>query len=630
MRTPPDFQVGQQYYLRGHHYQIVAIEEGEAQLRSIQGPPMIVYQTVNALQSAAGRGHLRKTQEAPITCSPDKIVAGLTLHQTAKFKVSMAYVTILLNSFSGVLSHEGFDALKDAVDEKIGPHRHPGYSTVCTWRRAFLEQGGFIALIPSRRLHCKHLSHQPEEIRELIRDNVKEFFWIDNPWEIINLSKAIQLAIKDRNRGRSALNQYRIPSLSTLRRIIKELDAYKTELAQNGKWAARRKNRFGGKLHEPERLFEVVQLDTQRMHVILVDGENRVVGRPYLTVFFEVTTRHVVGWHVSFNPPSSDTTLRVFIESIRSDNPYGGVAESYLADNGAENIGESHRDRLELLLTRTSYCQPLIPDEKAPNERLFETLSKGFVHYLSGTTRSNVAKRGDYDSEAHAVYTLDELREMFAEWLDIYHREWHTALDMSPNEAWAERIEHDLPPRRYSVDDLKRLFWRQVMVTPSSGRVTTEKLTWYGGAISELSGRYPHSKKLILYFDTCDVSKAWLCHPHFPKDLQPLEALDPDYQTDLTLSFHTEIQDRLMKNKRSGVYESVEEAKIQLLIKISRQNKAKERLKLQGFKEKNPKSDPVAVARKRSTGKPRKKSEMTHKKRDDTPGDFSVRGWGNE
>lgn len=630
MSTPPVFKVGEQYYLRGHHYQIVAIEEGEAQLRSVMGPPTIVYQTVAALQSATTRGHLRKTQEAPITCSPDKIVAGLTTHQTGKFKVRMAYITTLINSFSGVLSHDEFENLKDAVDKKIGPHHRPGYSTVCIWRKLYLEQGGFVALIPSRRLHCKHLSYQPQEIRELIREHVKEFFWIDNPWQVSTLSTAIKLAVKALNKVRSPLNQYRVPSHSTLRRIIKELDAYRTELAQNGKRAARRRNRFGGKLKRTTRLFELVELDTQLMHVISVDGENRVVGRPYLTLFIEVTSRHTVSWHISFNPPSGDTTLRVFVQSISSDNPYGGVAEEYLADNGPENIGESHRDRLECLQTKMSYCEPYIPDTKAHVERSFGTISDGFTHYLSGTTRSNAEKRGDYDSEAHAVYTLEEIRELFAEWLDIYHSSYHTALNMSPNEAWSECLEHDLPPRRHSKDDLRRLFWRQAMVTPTSGRVTTENLSWYGGAVSELAARHPHCEKLTLYFDTCDVSQAWLCHPHFPNDLLPLQALDPDYQTDLTLSFHTEIHERLLTNKRSGVYESVEEAKIQLLIKISRQNSAKERRKNLGFKEKNPKSDPIYAAPKRKTYQPSKKTDAPYKKRDDTPDDFSVMGDNHE
>jgi putative transposase len=47
----------------------------------------------------------------------------------------------------------------------------------------------------------------------------------------------------------------------------------------------------------------------------------------------------------------------------------------------------------------------------------------GKVHLLPGTTFSNIAAKGDYDSEKHAAVTLDELERWLVHAITgVYHR----------------------------------------------------------------------------------------------------------------------------------------------------------------------------------------------------------------
>lgn len=59
------------------------------------------------------------------------------------------------------------------------------------------------------------------------------------------------------------------------------------------------------------------------------------------------------------------------------------------------------------------------------------------VHELPGTTFSNPAQRGSYDSEARAVLTVAELEKWLALAVASYHGQVHgTTLEQTPQARW--------------------------------------------------------------------------------------------------------------------------------------------------------------------------------------------------
>ncbi len=65
----------------------------------------------------------------------------------------------------------------------------------------------------------------------------------------------------------------------------------------------------------------------------------------------------------------------------------------------------------------------------------------GAVHFLPGSTSCDVASRGDYDPQKHAVMVFDEIKR----WLTLeivgrYHADIHRALRIPPNLAWEDAV----------------------------------------------------------------------------------------------------------------------------------------------------------------------------------------------
>jgi putative transposase len=623
-----EIKVGEQYVYGSRRYQITTVDDQLVQLRTVDGAPTILYQSLATLRRAADQRRLIKAQEAPITTSPEKVIARLPAAQAAQLLLRLDYVRTVLTQFSGRLSRTEFPALIEAVTKTSGEHRAPGYTTVCNWRKSYLTAGGnCIALIPDTyRPHRRHLSRQPEEIKALIKRYVKECYWVFTPLTKTALIETIQLAIQNLNTTRPDTRKYREPSITTLYRIICELDAFETRRKQHGRRSAIRQNRWGAALPEPDWLLERVEADTQLLHLFVADKNGRVIGRPYLTVFLEIKTRHVIGWHISFNPPSLDTTLIALKASLHSDNPYGGLATFYIFDNGPEYIAKALRQMMLLLGAEVSFCEPGEPNQKPHIEAFFRTWSTQIVHSMSGTTFSNTTKRGDYDSEANAIYTLEQVRDFFSRWLDTYHRDLHSELEMSPDEAWAKCLEHELEPRQFDQDDLRRYFWRREMVTPSSqNRVRYSNVHWHGGAVGEMAHRWPLRKKLCLYYDPGDLGNAWVFHPDYPDDIQPLEPVHKQYQQGLTLHFHQEIHARKLELRKRRVYVCAREARVQLLWEISQTNNKQQRLQHHRALERGDvtNDDLVAIAPQASTERVEVNPSL-HEYRSDTPDEFSV------
>jgi hypothetical protein len=80
----------------------------------------------------------------------------------------------------------------------------------------------------------------------------------------------------------------------------------------------------------------------------------------------------------------------------------------------------------------------------------------GKLHLLPGTTFSNPAERGEYDSRRHSALTLRELERYIA--LDIvgsYHQSIHRSLGRPPIAVWRDH-EGEIPLR---LPDDRRRFW---------------------------------------------------------------------------------------------------------------------------------------------------------------------------
>jgi putative transposase len=619
-----EFKIGEHYRYRGQRFQIVDLQGECVQLRAIEGRKIVLRQTQDILLRAMKRGDLVKDQEAPIEKDPQKILSGLPKPYADAFYRHSYYVRALMERLHGRMPEQRAQALISALAKEINDISPPSLSTARSWVRDFCKAGfSYLALIPGRKQRAKHrLELQPREIQEIIKLQVKELFLKSEPACKTEVIDAIVLELEAFNEGRPKHDRLKIPSTSTLNRILRELDAYETACAQHGSKYAQKKQGWTRKRPRTGRLFELVEADTQQMHVMVVNDRGEVIGRPYLTVFLEVYTRMPYAWTIGFNPPSLDTTLQALKWSLSSDNVYGGVALRYVFDSGPEFVADNLRRIIALLGGEVCYCEPATGNQKPHVEAFFGVWSKEIAHAMFGTTFSNVVARGDYDSEKNARLTIEEVRDFFGRWVnDVYREREHSSLDTSPRLAWEAAYSAMFAPRRYSPSELRQHFLSAFKASPQQGRLRYMSLFWTGPAVSYLANRQPKVDKLQVYFDPSDLGLAWACHPSYPDDLLELQAVDPDYQEGLTLHLHQLTLKRLKTQREAFHPSKARRARVALLrdlakVKTPAQRRQHQRAAEKGSLPKSRKKMAITKANKPNT-------QQNFPYHGDTPDDYS-------
>jgi len=189
----------------------------------------------------------------------------------------------------------------------------------------------------------------------------------------------------------------------------------------------------------------VVQIDHTKVDVIIVDEEHRLpIGRPYLTLAIDVSTKMVTGFVMTLDPPSSLSAGLCVAHAvmkkehwlakrdIKAEWPIYGKMQKIHLDNAKEFHGN--------MLTRACQQHGIILEYRPrglPNygphiERAFRTFM-GECHNLQGTTFSNVKAKMDYDSEGKACMTLAELELWFTIFVVYcYHHRAHKGINETP------------------------------------------------------------------------------------------------------------------------------------------------------------------------------------------------------
>jgi putative transposase len=158
-------------------------------------------------------------------------------------------------------------------------------------------------------------------------------------------------------------------------------------------------------------------------------------------------------------------------------------------------------------------------------ERLIGTMME-MVHGLPGTTFSNSAERGRYDSQARATLTLAELNKWLALAVMVYHGEVHGTLKQTPAGRWEQGVAEAGRPATVANETAFL-----VDFLPVERRVLS---------------RQGFTLDHVQYF--CDGLKPWIAHRgdlgkfvlrRDPRDISRIWALDPDGTCYLEVPYRT-------------------------------------------------------------------------------------------
>lgn len=179
------------------------------------------------------------------------------------------------------------------------------------------------------------------------------------------------------------------------------------------------------------------------------------VGRPWLTVLIDVRTRCVVGFVLTFEPPSLYSVMECIKRANRPKSQSTALSKEYpvlgnifgrfdeiIFDNGKEFSGTSLEDAMADVGTTIRLAPVASPTYKAIVERFFRTLNQLLNTKLPGAVfKTDLLREMGYDPSSEAILTLEQLESLLQEALATYHVSIHSGTGAQPAQLWQQDMD---------------------------------------------------------------------------------------------------------------------------------------------------------------------------------------------
>lgn len=404
-------------------------------------------------------------------------------------------------------------------------------ATLYRWLQRYRATESVVALIPKKRGWRTGRRRIPAFAEGVIDEVIRDFYLTG---QRSSAQKAvIEVLRRCQQRGIDA------PSPSTIRARLRDIP--ERERLRGRGYKEKAKNKFlpaAGNFPNADYPLAVVQIDHTPADIILVDDIHRKpIGRPWITLAIDVYSRMVVGYYLSFDPPSETSVAMCVAQSIlpkeewlllhkvEAQWPVWGMPRMIHVDNGSDFRSDNFKQSCLAYGINLEFRPVKQPRYGGHIERALGSLLKE-IHDLPGTTFSSIKDKEGYDPEKHATMTKTE----FEEWLvtlicKIYHERRHSTIGMSPLRKWEIGIFGNgedqgvgLPPR--PADRLTVLldFLPSFRRTIQTFGVTIEGMTYYAEALrpwinaedKETPGK---KREFVFRRDPRDISAVWFRDP---------------------------------------------------------------------------------------------------------------------
>ena len=369
------------------------------------------------------------SQIAPLPAAPKMHEAGHV--GETEWKRSLA----LAKDFE---THASQRTLSEGQWKALAKKHELGIRQLQRLRKAYLDAPAVSSLVRQTGGRPNGTSLLLPEINALIWKTIDKYY--------LRREGTPKIEVVERVRALARRLKMPVPSRNAILLRIARLSPLDVDTARLGAKAARQRwqPRPGGL--RIEKALDMVQIDHTLADVMLVsDDRLKVIGRPWITVAIDVATRCVLGLYVAMHSPCSMSVALCIEHAVlpktgtpsQSDLwPMCGKPKKILVDNGKDFRAEALSRGCEEHMIELEFRPVKRPHYGAHIERLIGTLM-GLTHRLRGTTFSNIAQRGDYQSAANATLTLSEYRQWLTETIcRYYHVRKHRGLGIPPLVAW--------------------------------------------------------------------------------------------------------------------------------------------------------------------------------------------------
>ncbi len=301
--------------------------------------------------------------------------------------------------------------LQRLIDEWCPVVRQLGYETPdgfrvkpARLRYAIKNYGrpGCRPLRAMRSLRGKLTRRRFNEPVETLLSEAVSFYWSDRTIDYNDAYAKFRTEVEALNARLVADAKQKLPfptKPEVLRRRINKsmcYDNWRTKYGSDEAWKKFKGNKEHLKANWP---LELVVMDHTVFDTWMVLDTKHFLplGRPGLTVAIDVATRMILGYLVSFEPPSVYTILTVLKRVNKNKRYVGrlyphinggwdgwGRPNEVLVDQAWENKGPSMRHALRELGTDLVIAPARTPQYKAIGERFFRTINTMLAHKLKG------------------------------------------------------------------------------------------------------------------------------------------------------------------------------------------------------------------------------------------------------
>lgn len=410
------------------------------------------------------------------------------------------------------VSHEA----ADSASKELGLSRRQVYTLVKRYRQG---SGLMTDLAPARPSGGRGAGRLPEPVESVIQDVIGAQYAHRQKRSLASVHREVVRRCK--------AQQLTPPARNTVARRVAQLPAARTARARGGPDAARTLQAAGGTPPSVSQPLERVQIDHTVVDVMVVDERDRQpIGRPYLTVGIDVFSRCLPGLVVTLEPPSAVSVglclaqmccdKRPWLTALGVDVewPMSGKPGQLYVDNATEFKSEALRRGCEQHGIEVTYRPGGQPHYGGIVERVIGT-AMARVHELPGTTFSNPAERGSYDSDRLAVLTLRELEQWLVLAVATYHGTVHSGLGLTPAGRWAEGVaQFGVPPVVTSPTAFLVDFLPVMRRTLTRTGFVLDHVHYFSTALKPWIARRHELGRFVIRRDPRDISRVWVLEPN--------------------------------------------------------------------------------------------------------------------
>jgi putative transposase len=313
--------------------------------------------------------------------------------------------------------------------------------TIQRRRKAMREAGEtaieqHLAVAPRYRFSGNRKRRIPQRVIELIAENAREHYntptGANKEWCYLDFVAACHAA------GEEPCSQ---------RTFGKELARYSSVGLREGKRRAYHDERIVHYLDLNEaihgvRPFQYVHIDHTELQIVLrIPDSKESLGRAWLSLAIDAESRAVVGYYLSFEPPSYRSCMMVLRDIVRR---HERMPEMLVLDNGKEFHSAAMQRVCRLYGCSLRYRPSAQPRSGSVMERIFGTTQSQLINNLAGNTQAlrhaRMATKA-FLPENFVYWTLPALHGALDHYFTtLYGKEPHPAHGDGPGEHLKTRL----------------------------------------------------------------------------------------------------------------------------------------------------------------------------------------------